>query len=150
MSKQERARRQRVMMKLRSWMEGRGISRREVAAHFGITTGHLSTLINANRTPSEAQVDEAIAFMELGVLAAHASLPKPPKPTARKRIKGSKTLGPSRPRITPKDTRKLRPLTIDEIKFVKEVAESWIKDNGDADQDEFVAVVRALSLGIRS
>lgn len=142
MTTAERARRQRVMMTLRSWMEERDIPRSEVAEHFGITVGHLSTLINANRTASAAQVDEALRYMGQDVPISTGTAAKMRHKKRPRRSK--KELLPSWP-----STRIRRPLTTDELRFVQEVAESWIKGNKNASQDEFVNVVRALSLGIR-
>ena len=148
----ERAGRQRIMMRLRRWLEKREIPRRDVAAELGITVGHLSTLINANRSASEDQCQKALVLMdakfavskhdpryeELGVKPLLKRKEKRPEPRPKRKAKKK-----------PK-TSKLRSLTKAEAKFISEVAQAWIKDNKGASQNELVDVVRALSIGIRT
>lgn len=131
------------MINLRSWMETHGIPRQEVADQLGITKGHLSTLINANRTPSERQVEVANQIMNLGgPILPRKPKAKKPKPKAKKKPV-------SKAKKKPK-ANKLRPLNKFEASFISDVAKSWIAANKNASQDEFVAIVRALSIGIRS
>lgn len=141
-----RASREKVFLRLRDWAEKHGVSRRELAETFGITCGHLSTLLNVNRTPSHPQVllaqklmgeDAPIDLLVPTSSSRHSSWPEP-KPK-RKREKRAAT-----PKV------ELRPLTEFEIKFVTEVAMAWIKTNKDSTQDDLVNVIRALSIGIRS
>lgn len=133
----ERARRQIAMVEFRSWMEDHGVSRQDAADFIGITVGHLSTLINANRISTEAQVNKARRMMGLPiqkpVKTVDDALSDTPR-TTRKKRKGND----------------LRPLTKVEADFIKEVAAVWAKNNKKATQDQFVEVVRALSIGIRS
>lgn len=146
----DRAQRQRVMINLRSWMEVHGVSRQEIADQLGITRGHLSTLINANRTASAEQVEMAERIME-----GKAALPRPSKkkakkkPKPKKKPKAKKPPAPSKPKATPKPN-KLRPMNKFETDFVVTVAKAWIDANKDATQDDLIEIVRALSVGIRS
>ena len=144
MLKVERARRQRAMIEFRNWMEANGVSRREAAAQLDITTGHLSTLINANRTASEAQVDKAREIMGLEGFETLRVLPGAREDLRRKEPKAKK------PKPKPSKSSKLRPMTKFEAEFVGDVAKTWIKNNKSASQDELVAIIRALSIGIRS
>ncbi|MGD9726294.1 MAG: hypothetical protein AB7L09_01460 [Nitrospira sp.] len=145
MDKQERARRQRAMMTLRDWMETNEISRQSVADTMGITRGHLSTLINANRTPSKRQVDIALNMVD------GTPIPSPQPDATKSRRKGKKTtpVREATPCRTPVDSG-LRPLTEFEVNFVTTVAEAWAKSNPNASADQFIHVVRALSIGIRT
>jgi hypothetical protein len=137
LTRPERASRVRTMMELRRWMERGGVSRPDVARELRITVGHLSTLINANRMATEEHCQRAVVLM--GRRSAAGLVP-------RIRAAVERPLSPRRPpRVS-----KLRPLTETEVKFVQEVAEAWIKSNPNATQDDFVGVVRALSIGIRS
>lgn len=129
------------MMALRRWMEANDIPRQRVADELGITKGHLSTLINANRTASEEQCQKALVIMD----AKFAPHPKDPKrPKGVKPIKPKKKTGPKKTKAS-----KLRPLTKFESKFITDVAKAWIAANKDASQEDFVEIVRALSIGIR-
>jgi predicted XRE-type DNA-binding protein len=154
MNTQQRAARQRTMMALRQWMELNDVSRGVVAAEMGITKGHLSTLLNANRTPSEAQVQKAKEIMgDVGPAPAGVPIMEHKKVSmnmlARSKPKGAT----KKPKLVPKKTPKphnLRPMTKFEADFVATVAKAWIHANKGASQDEFVEIVRALSIGIRS
>lgn len=149
LTKPERARRQRAMIHLRSWMENNGIPRQEIADQFGITRGHLSTLVNANRTATQEQVNLALALVESGSI--------PPRGVSMREHKRAT----KRPKKTPKETpdprpeksrqpNKLRPMTPFETQFVTDVAKAWIDANPGVSKEELVEVVRALSIGIRS
>ena len=139
------------MIHLRSWMERNGISRQEIADQFGITRGHLSTLINANRTASQDQVNKALALVEAADdlralwgrdVDADLVAPKRLRKEPKKKAEGE-----------PKKVRRpnnLRPMTTFETQFVTDVARAWINANTGASPDEFVKIVRALSIGIRS
>lgn len=150
----ERAQRQRVMMKLRSWMEQNKVPRQEIADQLGITRGHLSTLINANRTPTDAQVEIALEIMDLSgpILPwKKAKKPKAKKPKSKKPKSKKPKVEAEEPHANRRRrTGDLRPLTEFEAKFIAEIARSWISSNKDASQEDFVEVVRALSIGIRS
>lgn len=146
---QERARRQKIMMSLRAWMEQQGVSRQEVADALGITRGHLSTLINANRTATNDQCLKALALVDGGFIPGAGEI-KVAKAKKRTRPPAKKKQQPrSEPKKTPKPN-KLRPLTKFEAAFVQSVAKSWIQENKGASADELVDVVRALANGIRT
>lgn len=137
MTTQERADRQKVMMALRSWMAENDMTRRDVAYTMGITTGHLSTLINANRTPSQEQVDIAQRLMGEAVSSPTRSK-KAERPTTKK--------APLATTPTPAP----RPLTKSEGDLVAGLAKAWLKEHEGASRDEFVEVVRVLSIAVRS
>lgn len=143
---QERAERQRAMMSLRSWMEANGVSRQHVADQMGITKGHLSTLINANRTASQEQADMALALVNGGPIPKPKPAPRPKKkkPKAEKQAEQK-----PKPKRAPKPNN-LRPMNKFETDFVVTVAKAWIEANPGASQDDLVETVRALSIGIRS
>lgn len=146
---QERAQRQRVMITLRNWMEKNGVSRQEIADQLGITRGHLSTLINANRTASAKQVDLAEQIM--GGTTTRRAPAKKAKP--KKKVKPKQTKKAAAPKPKPKPTpkpNKLRPMNKFETEFVVKVAKEWIHANPDAQMDDLVEVVQALSVGIRT
>jgi len=138
------------MMALSSWLEKNNIPRQEVADALGITRGHLSTLINANRYATEEHCQKALVLMDakfaiskhdpryedLGVKPLRKRKEMKPEPKKKKKAK--------------KKAQKLRPLNKFECAFVSDVAKAWIKDNKKATQADFVEVVRALSIGIRS
>jgi len=112
------------------------------ASYLGITVGHLSTLINANRIATEAQVTRAMDMM-----GADA----PIRPTSKpEKSKSPKKPDPPKVTPTPKGSKNLRPLTKFETKFITDIATTWIKENKNASEEELVQVVRALSIGIRS
>lgn len=149
-STQERADRQRIMMGLRSWMERESVPRQEVADSLGITRGHFSTLINANRSATWVQCEKAMVLMDtkfavskhvpryegLGVSPIRKRKEMRPEPKKKKKAK--------------KKPIRLRPMTKFEAQFVTDVAKAWIKDNRSASRDRLVEVVRALSIGIRT
>jgi len=141
----ERAARQRIMMALRKWMEMNDISRQAVADELGITRGHLSTLINANRSATEEHCEKVMILMD----AKFAVSKKDPlyKELGVKPLVKRKEM---RPEPKKKKTKKLRPLSKFECEFVADVAKAWVKANKNSSQSEFVEVVRALSIGIRS
>ena len=136
-------------MQLRGWMEKNDIPRQEVADFLGITRGHLSTLINANRHCTTDQVAKALELMACYNLANEWSSapsppkPKPAKPQPQKRVKKA----PKRKELTDNN---LRPLTKVETSFVKDVAQAWLDANQNSSHGEFTEIVRALSIGIRS
>ena len=137
------------MMRLRSWLELEGIPRSKVAAAIGITVGHLSTLINANRSATEDQCQKAMVVMD-AKFAVSKHDPRYEKLGVKPLLK-RKEMRPE-PRAKPKVKKpdKLRPLNKFECTFVNDVAKAWIKNNRKATQADFVEVVRALSIGIRS
>lgn len=146
LTKTERAARHRVMAQFRSWIAKNELEREPIAAEFGITPGHLRTLLNTNRTATEDQCQRAMVMMD-AKFAPHPLAPNFPV--------GAKPLLPKKPKKKPKPrrTRKpnnLRPLTKAEGKFIKEVAEAWLNANKGASQDDYIEVVRALGIGIRS
>lgn len=132
------------MMSLRSWMEKNGVSRQHVADEMGITVGHLRTLINANRTASQNQVNIALALINGTPVQQTPQGPKP-APKSRKKTTAQKP----KPKRTAKPNN-LRPMNKFETNFVVTVAKAWIEAHPGADKDELVDVVRALSIGIRS
>lgn len=134
----QRAERQKVMMALRRWMETNEVSRIEVASRLNITVGHLSTLINANRTPSQEQVDIANELMGCPPLR-HQPPDRRPVTDVRPTAAKTKTTSTN-----------LRPLTKAEGDFVALIAQAWIKETDNATQDDLVEIVRALSIAIRS
>jgi len=142
LSTQDHAARQKVMMRLRAWMDQHGVTRQQVAGILGITKGHLSTLLNANRTATERQCLEAESLM------GGASTLKPSEPKVAKK-KPKRPKPEPEPKRTPK-ANNLRPLTKLEADFVTTVARSWVKANPDSSPDQFVNIVRALSNGIRT
>ena len=144
MTKHERAQRQRTMILLRNWMETHGVSRQEVADVMGITLGHFSTLINANRTASQAQVNIATALVQGSPIEATVERPKSTTRVAQKQLRAKNSTAK---KVEPN---KLRPMNKFETEFVVTVAKAWIENNLTADQDDLVKVVRALSIGIRS
>jgi len=132
-------------MALRSWMEANEITRQSVADHLGITKGHYSTLINANRGSTEAHCHAALLLMDRDPEdfapaplsdSEHAHEQAAKKKSKRKAKKAKKAA-------------QLRPLTEFESKFVTDVATSWINANRGASPEETVKVVKALSTGIR-
>jgi hypothetical protein len=130
----ERAKRQRVMMKLRSWMEKNDIPRQDVADNFGITKGHLSTLINANRPATEYQVEKALELIDGGsIVKFRKKRPKSKKVTKRK----------------PPVKKNLRPLTKVELDFVRSTSQVWINGHPGATEEEFNKIVNALTTGVR-
>jgi transcriptional regulator with XRE-family HTH domain len=142
------------MVELRNWFEANGISRKEVAAQLDITVGHLSTLINVNRTPTAVQVDKAMVLMG-GVFAVsqfdphYGELDVEPilsKKKIKKKVKKKATKKVAKKR----SKSPLRAMTKFETKFVTDVAEAWILANKGASRDELVEIVRLLSIGIRS
>jgi hypothetical protein len=140
----ERAGRHRIMAQLRSWIAKHELERKDIAFQFGITPGHLRTLLNSNRTASEDQCQRALVMMD-SRFKPHPKAPNFPKvakplPKKKKKVKRKATRKPNN----------LRPLTKAEGKFVKEVAESWLKVNKNASSDEYIEIVRALGIGIRS
>lgn len=145
LSIEERASRQKVMMALRVWMETNDVSRSTVAQSMNITTGHLSTLINANRSASDKQVEIAQLLMS-GPLG-ESSIPLPSEMVLSPAVKKE-----PRPRAVPeaRSYEYLRPLTKVEGDFITNVAKTWLDAHKGAPQDEFVAVVRALGIAIRS
>lgn len=151
----ERAQRQRVMMNLRKWMEENDIHRQDIANAMGVTRGHLSTLINANRIATDDQCRRARELMgDVGPAPAGVPIMEHKKVSmdllARSRPKGQKKgKKKPKPKREPKPS-KLRPLNKFESQFITEVAKVWIDTNPKATQDEFVEVIRALSIGIRS
>lgn len=145
---QERAQRQRAMIALRSWMEKTGISRQEIADQMGITKGHLSTLINANRTASQDQVDLALTLVNGAPPSKPASAPKAKKPKAKKSRAKSKKAEPRPTKVAKPNN--LRPMNKFETDFVITVAKAWIAAHPGGDKDELVEIVRSLSIGIRS
>lgn len=124
-------------MALRAWMTENDVTRPEVASALGITTGHLSTLINANRTPSQRQVDIANEMM------GERPAPRPVTPPVTLPVSKRPT------KKKPVQAKPLRPLTKEEGEFVALIAKAWIKDNAGASRAEFVDIVRALSISIR-
>lgn len=153
MTTEERASRVKVMMALRSWMDSSGTSRRDVAEVMGITVGHLSTLINANRIPSEEQVAAAKLLMD----GAEKSAPLISDVSAKKSApNGRSRRKPANPKIEPTITSEpskktgLRPLTEAEGGFVASVAKAWLNDHKNATKEEYLEIVRALSVAIRS
>jgi len=135
----ERAVRHRIMAQLRSWIAEHELERSSIAAQFGITPGHLRTLLNSNRTASQAQCQQASIMMEISPTWKVTRLPDL-QPAKKAKPKRKATRKPN----------KLRPLTKAEGKFVKEVAESWLSANKNASSDEYIEIVRALGIGIRS
>ena len=125
-------------------MEQHGISRHEVAAEMGITRGHLSTLLNCNRTPSQAQANLAIELVG-GTPAA----PPPAKKAKPKKKRANVRPKQEEPHF-PYKGNNLRPMNKFETEFVVTVASAWIEAHPGASKDELVDVVRALSIGIRS
>ena len=143
-STQERARRQRAMIQLRNWMEKHDVSRKEMAAQMGITKGHLSTLINANRTASLRQVEVALSVVD-------GSVPRPIPPVSKRAQKPKAKPDSAKP-VSEKVRRPndLRPMNKFETEFVVTVAKAWLDANAGGDRDDFIEIVRALSIGIRS
>jgi predicted XRE-type DNA-binding protein len=137
----ERAKRQRVMMKLRAWIDKNSISRQEVADHIGITKGHLSTLINANRTASKPQVEKALKLIDNGFELI--SEPKPVK-SRKKRPKSKKVT-----KRKPPKKKDPRALTKVESDFVKSISQVWVDGHPDASEEEFDRIVNALTIGVR-
>jgi len=156
-TKKERARRQRAMIEFRNWFEANGIHRRDVAAQLGITVGHLSTLINANRTPTAAQAEMVLILMD-GTFSISQSLdydeigvePILPANKAKSKAKTMKRAEGSKKASTRKSKPPLRSMTKFETKFVTDIAEAWILANKGASSDDLVEIVRLLSIGIRS
>jgi hypothetical protein len=125
-------------------MENHGVSRKDAADYLGITAGHLSTLINVNRTATQAQVDKSREMMGLGV-----SIYPPPPPIPHEGPPQIDEPAPKKPRRRRRPNN-LRPLNEFETRFVESVAKTWIDSNKNATQDDLVDVVRALSIGIRT
>jgi hypothetical protein len=145
-----RAARQKTMMSLRSWMTRNDVSRRDVAGMMGITTGHLSTLINANRTPSEEQVDAAKRLMGGEPVSSTSAVAKRPRSSATPatKVAHESVSSITTPKISARPN--IRPLTESEGNFVATIAKVWLKDHKGASKDEFVEMVRVLSIAIRS
>jgi len=144
----DRAQRQRTMMALRRWMERNGLTRQEVAGELDITVGHLSTLINANRTCTEEQSQRALVMMD----SAYKPHPKDPAfPKGAKPLRKKEPAAKVKPagKESPKSN-KLRPMNAFETQFVVEVAKAWMGANRNASTEEMVEIVRALSVGIRT
>jgi hypothetical protein len=80
----------------------------------------------------------------LGFEIPGTSAPKKPKkkPKAKKEGRPNKS-----EQLRDND---LRPLTKVETNFVKDVAQAWLAANQNASQEEFLEIVRALGIGIRS
>lgn len=142
LSTTDRANRQKSMMALRNWMTENDVPRKDVAELLGITVGHLSTLINANRTPSQEQVDTADTLVMMGSIEAcrfnESTRQRPTVEKAPVVEKQPVADGPAR-----------RPLTKDEADLVAAVVQAWIDGRKDATPEALVEVVRAVSAAIR-
>lgn len=141
----ERIYRQKVMTTFKHWMNENSVSRAFIAERLGITVGHLSTLLNANRNATANQASTAESFMKNG---ASRFLPS-------SAIKMPRVKSPRKHRAvgdSPNSThRKLRPLTPQETSFVVDVVEKLILDQKKKmSVDALVDVIKALSVGIRS
>jgi predicted XRE-type DNA-binding protein len=150
LTKLERSDRHRIMAQFRNWIDQNELDRQDIAVQFGITPGHLRTLLNTNRTASEDQCQKALILMD-AKFAVSKHDPRYKELGVKPLIK-RKEMRPE-PRKRRKATRKpnnLRPLTKAEGNFIKEVAEAWLGVNKGASQDDYVEIVRALGIGVRS
>ena len=136
-------------MSLRRWMELNDVSRQDVANALGITKGHLSTLVNANRQATEVQCQRAQTIMN-GGLVPEPGEAKVAKPRPKSNQRGFGKDNGQQSAAGKKKFDKLRPMTEFETKFVTDVAKAWIDANKNADKNDLVEIVRALSIGIRS
>ena len=147
LTRPERAGRHRIMAQLRSWIAQNELEREPIAAEFGVTPGHFRTLLNTNRTATEDQCQRAMVMMD-AKFAPHpmsSNFPVGAKPLLPKKKKKKKPKPRKARRLN-----NLRPFTKVEGTFVKEVAEAWLNTHKGASQDEYIEVVRALGIGIRS
>ncbi len=134
------------MAQFRSWIAQNHLDRQAIAVEFGITAGHFRTLLNTNRTATEDQCQKAMILMD-AKFAVSKHDPRYEKLGVKPLIKRKEMRPKPRAKRKPNN---LRPLTKFEMKFVKELAESWLSNNKSAGPDAYVEMVRAISIGIRS